>query len=160
MGVGRVDKIILAGAFGAHISPKHAMVLGMIPDCKLENVVSAGNAAGTGARIALLNKESRNKIELLVNNITKIDIAKELSKKTGYSLELSKILINNLLIVLISAIKKNKLNLKNIGTFRLINKSERIGRNPITKENFVITSRKSISFIASKKLLSVVNLSK
>lgn len=94
------------------------------------------------------------------NNITKIDIAKELSKKTGYSLELSKILINNLLIVLISAIKKNKLNLKNIGTFRLINKSERIGRNPITKENFVITSRKSISFISSKKLLSVVNLSK
>ena len=94
------------------------------------------------------------------NNLTKIDIAKELSKKTGYSLELSKILINNLLIVLISAIKKNKLNLKNIGTFRLINKSERIGRNPITKENFVITSRKSISFITSKKLLRVVNLSK
>ena len=93
-------------------------------------------------------------------NLTKIDIAKKLSKKTGYSLELSKILINNLLIVLISSIKKNKLNLKNIGTFRLINKSERIGRNPITKENFVITSRKSISFIASKKLLSVVNLSK
>ena len=94
------------------------------------------------------------------NNLTKIDIAKELSKKTGYSLELSKILINNLLIVLISSIKKNKLNLKNIGTFKLINKSERIGRNPITKENFVITSRKSISFISSKKLLSVVNLSK
>ena len=94
------------------------------------------------------------------NNITKIDIAKELSLKTGYSLELSKILINNLLIVLISSIKKNKLNLKNIGTFRLINKLERMGRNPITKENFVITSRKSISFISSKKLLSVVNLSK
>ena len=94
------------------------------------------------------------------NNLTKIDIAKELSKKTGYSLELSKILINSLLIVLISSIKKNKLNLKNIGTFRLINKSERIGRNPMTKENFVITSRKSISFITSKKLLSVVNLSK
>ena len=94
------------------------------------------------------------------NNITKIDIAKELSKKTGYSLELSKILINNLLIVLISSIKKNKLNLKNIGTFKLINKLERIGRNPITKKNFVITARKSISFIASKKLLSVVNLSK
>ena len=94
------------------------------------------------------------------NNLTKIDIANELSKKTGYSLELSKILINSLLIVLISSIKKNKLNLKNIGTFRLINKSERIGRNPITKENFVITSRKSISFITSKKLLRVVNLSK
>ena len=74
-GVARVDKIILAGAFGAHISPKHAMVLGMIPDCKLENVISAGNAAGTGARIALLNRESRDKIEILVNKITKIETA-------------------------------------------------------------------------------------
>lgn len=75
MGVTHVDQIILAGAFGAHISPKHAMVLGMIPDCKLENVISAGNAAGTGARIALLNKEARNKIELLVNKIIKIETA-------------------------------------------------------------------------------------
>ena len=80
------------------------------------------------------------------NNITKIDIAKELSKKTGYSLELSKILINNLLIVLISAIKKNKLNLKNIGTFRLINKSERIGRNPKTKVETIIVPRKVVKF--------------
>ena len=75
MEVKHVDQIILAGAFGAHISPKHAMVLGMIPDCKLKNVISAGNAAGTGARIALLNRESRNKIELLVNKITKIETA-------------------------------------------------------------------------------------
>ncbi|MCK4712063.1 MAG: DUF4445 domain-containing protein, partial [Marinosulfonomonas sp.] len=49
-GVDTVDRIVLAGAFGAHISPKHAMVLGMIPDCVLEKVTSAGNAAGTGAR--------------------------------------------------------------------------------------------------------------
>ena len=75
LGVDSVDRIILAGAFGAHISPKHAMVLGMIPDCELEKVISAGNAAGTGARIALLNKESRSKIELLVNHITKIETA-------------------------------------------------------------------------------------
>ncbi|MDA8676901.1 HU family DNA-binding protein [Candidatus Pelagibacter bacterium] len=94
------------------------------------------------------------------NNLTKIHIAKELSKKTGFSLDLSKVLINNLLVILISIIKKKKLNLKNIGTFKLINKSERIGRNPKTKENFVITSRKSLSFIASKKILSVVNLNK
>ena len=33
MGVDKVDRVVLAGAFGAHISPKHAMVLGMIPDC-------------------------------------------------------------------------------------------------------------------------------
>ena len=75
LGVKYVDRIILAGAFGAHISPKHAMVLGMIPDCELKNVVSAGNAAGTGARIALLNKESRSRIELLVHHITKIETA-------------------------------------------------------------------------------------
>jgi uncharacterized 2Fe-2S/4Fe-4S cluster protein (DUF4445 family) len=53
VGVDRVDKVVLAGAFGAHISPKHAMVLGMIPDVPLNKVSSAGNAAGTGARIAL-----------------------------------------------------------------------------------------------------------
>ena len=75
MGVNQVDRIILAGAFGAHISPKHAMILGMIPDCKLNRVVSAGNAAGTGARIALLNLESRKKIESLVSRITKIETA-------------------------------------------------------------------------------------
>ncbi len=52
MGVDKVDRVVLAGAFGAHISPKHAMVLGMIPDAPLDRVMSAGNAAGTGARIA------------------------------------------------------------------------------------------------------------
>jgi uncharacterized 2Fe-2S/4Fe-4S cluster protein (DUF4445 family) len=55
-GVESVDRVVLAGAFGAHISPKHAMVLGMIPDCPLEKVSSAGNAAGTGARIALFRR--------------------------------------------------------------------------------------------------------
>ncbi|MFT7060451.1 MAG: uncharacterized 2Fe-2S/4Fe-4S cluster protein (DUF4445 family), partial [Pseudorhodobacter sp.] len=59
-GVDHVDRIVLAGAFGAHISPKHAMVLGMIPDAPLDKVSSAGNAAGTGARIALLNRSARS----------------------------------------------------------------------------------------------------
>lgn len=72
-----VDRIVLAGAFGAHISPKHAMVLGMIPDCPLDKVTSAGNAAGTGARIALLNKEARSEIETVVRDIHKIETAIE-----------------------------------------------------------------------------------
>ena len=55
----RVDRITLAGAFGSHIDVKYAMVLGMIPDCDLAKVTSAGNAAGTGARIALLNRGAR-----------------------------------------------------------------------------------------------------
>ena len=75
--VDTVDRIVLAGAFGAHISPKHAMVLGMIPDCPLDKVTSAGNAAGTGARIALLNKQARSEIEAVVREIHKIETAIE-----------------------------------------------------------------------------------
>ena len=77
LGVDQVDRVVLAGAFGAHISPKHAMVLGMIPDAPLENVSSAGNAAGTGARIALANLGARRRIEALVHKITKVETAIE-----------------------------------------------------------------------------------
>ncbi|MGI9369089.1 MAG: ASKHA domain-containing protein, partial [Ruegeria sp.] len=77
MGVDTVDRVVLAGAFGAHISTKHAMVLGMIPDAPLANVSSAGNAAGTGARIALCNVESRSEIERVVREITKVETAIE-----------------------------------------------------------------------------------
>ncbi|MFZ1482253.1 MAG: ASKHA domain-containing protein, partial [Paracoccaceae bacterium] len=77
MGVDKVDRVTLAGAFGAHISPKHAMVLGMIPDVPLSKVVSAGNAAGTGARIALLNRAARDGIEALVHEIHKVETAIE-----------------------------------------------------------------------------------
>ena len=76
-GVDRVDRIVLAGAFGAHISPKHAMVLGMIPDAPLSAVSSAGNAAGTGARIALLNRHARGEIEETVRHIHKVETAIE-----------------------------------------------------------------------------------
>lgn len=77
MGTTTVDRIRLAGAFGSHIDVKHAMVLGLIPDCALENVSSAGNAAGTGARIALLNTSSREIIEQEVRRIEKIETAVE-----------------------------------------------------------------------------------
>jgi uncharacterized 2Fe-2S/4Fe-4S cluster protein (DUF4445 family) len=76
-GVDRVDRVVLAGAFGAHISPLHAMVLGMIPDVPLEKVTSAGNAAGTGARIALCNVAARREIERVVGEITKVETAIE-----------------------------------------------------------------------------------
>ena len=77
MGVDKVDRIRLAGAFGSHIDVKYAMVLGMIPDCVLSNVSSAGNAAGTGARIALLDKGARKVIEDLVRRVEKIETAVE-----------------------------------------------------------------------------------
>jgi uncharacterized 2Fe-2S/4Fe-4S cluster protein (DUF4445 family) len=73
----KVDRVVLAGAFGAHISPKHAMVLGMIPDVPLDKVISAGNAAGTGARIALCNLAARDEIERVVRDIHKVETAIE-----------------------------------------------------------------------------------
>jgi uncharacterized 2Fe-2S/4Fe-4S cluster protein (DUF4445 family) len=75
--VDSVDRIILAGAFGAHISPKHAMVLGMIPDAPLDRVTSAGNAAGTGARLALASLGARRSIEATVKRIHKVETAIE-----------------------------------------------------------------------------------
>jgi len=74
-GVDRVDRIRLAGAFGMHIDARYAMLLGMIPDCARDAVSSAGNAAGTGARIALLDKNARPLIEALVQNVEKIETA-------------------------------------------------------------------------------------
>src|SRR3546814_7792569 len=70
-GVEQIDQIMLAGAFGSHIDTKYAMVLGMIPDCPLEHVHSAGNAAGTGARIALLNQCARDEIEQVIRKVEK-----------------------------------------------------------------------------------------
>lgn len=77
MGVDKVDRIVLAGAFGSHIDTKYAMVLGMIPDCDLAKVSSAGNAAGTGARIALLNRAARAEIEEVVRRVEKVETAVE-----------------------------------------------------------------------------------
>jgi uncharacterized 2Fe-2S/4Fe-4S cluster protein (DUF4445 family) len=77
MGVDQLDRITLAGAFGSHIDVKYAMILGMIPDCDLAKVASAGNAAGTGARIALLNLASRDEITRVVRSVEKVETAVE-----------------------------------------------------------------------------------
>ncbi|MGB7096255.1 MAG: ASKHA domain-containing protein [Anaerolineales bacterium] len=72
-GVKQVDRIILAGAFGTFINPYHAMVLGLIPDCDLDHVVAIGNAAGDGARLALLNKNLRHKAVQLARSATYVE---------------------------------------------------------------------------------------
>jgi uncharacterized 2Fe-2S/4Fe-4S cluster protein (DUF4445 family) len=77
LSIDRVDRIRLAGAFGSHIDVKYAMVLGLIPDCNLKNVASAGNAAGTGALMALLDRNARSSIEQTVRKIEKIETAVE-----------------------------------------------------------------------------------
>ena len=77
MRVDHVDRIRLAGAFGSHIDVKYAMVLGLVPDCPLEHVTSAGNAAGTGARITLVDRKARGEIEDMVRRVQKVETAVE-----------------------------------------------------------------------------------
>ncbi len=91
------------------------------------------------------------------NNLKKIDLAKNLSSKTGFSINLSKKIIDDLIEIIIINIKSGKLNLKNIGVIKTINKKERIGRNPKTREEFIISARKVISFNASKSFNLLLN---
>ena len=77
LGRDTVDEVRLAGAFGSQIDPVHAMVLGLVPDCDLDRVRAAGNAAGTGALIALLSGTARREIEAVVRRVEKIETAVE-----------------------------------------------------------------------------------
>ena len=77
LGIERIDRLRLAGAFGNHIDVKYAMVLGLVPDCALDAAGSAGNAAGDGARIALLERGARDRIAALVRRIEKVETAIE-----------------------------------------------------------------------------------
>jgi uncharacterized 2Fe-2S/4Fe-4S cluster protein (DUF4445 family) len=72
-----VDEIRLAGAFGNHIDPRNAMVLGLVPDCDIERVTAAGNAAGTGAIMALLSAGERDEVERMVASVEKVETATE-----------------------------------------------------------------------------------
>jgi uncharacterized 2Fe-2S/4Fe-4S cluster protein (DUF4445 family) len=74
LGVERLDKIILAGAFGSSVDRERAMILGMFPDCDLENVSSVGNAAGDGARMALLNHEKRAEADRVAREVEYIEL--------------------------------------------------------------------------------------
>ena len=91
------------------------------------------------------------------NNFTKQEIIINLSNKTGFSIKISKKLVNDLLVIFIKKIKSGELNLKNLGSFKLLSKNERLGRNPKTKKEFIINSRKSIKFTTSKKLANFLN---
>ncbi len=74
-GVDHVDRVLLAGAFGSYIDPKYAMILGLIPDCDLAVVSAVGNAAGDGARIALLNRHKRAQAQEIAYQVHYIETA-------------------------------------------------------------------------------------
>ena len=90
------------------------------------------------------------------NNLKKKDLIINLHQQIGFPLNYSKKIINDLIDIVIDNISKGDFIIKNIGSFRIINKKQRIGRNPKTKEEFIISSRNSLSFISSiniKKLI-------
>jgi uncharacterized 2Fe-2S/4Fe-4S cluster protein (DUF4445 family) len=77
LGIERLDRVILAGAFGSYIDPVKAMILGMFPDCDLEKVYAVGNAAGDGARIALLNRDKRKEADEMARQVEYIELTIE-----------------------------------------------------------------------------------
>tara|TARA_B100001939_G_scaffold327498_1_gene321940 strand:- start:118 stop:411 length:294 start_codon:yes stop_codon:yes gene_type:complete len=94
---------------------------------------------------------------VVIKSLTKFEIAKILSKEKGYSSSYSKKIVNDFFECIKQNIKLNNFKLKNIGTFKILNKKERIGRNPKTNEIFKIRARKSLSFNASKELTKNLN---
>ncbi len=76
-GVEKVDKVILAGAFGSYINKTSAALLGLFPGCEPENIYSVGNAAGNGARMALLNADKRKEAEEIARSVKYIELAVE-----------------------------------------------------------------------------------
>jgi len=94
---------------------------------------------------------------LTKKNFNKDNLYKLLSERTGFSELLSKRIINDLIKIIIKEIKKENFSLLNLGKFKIIDKKNRLGRNPKTKQNFIINQRKSISFIASKNFSKIIN---
>ena len=85
-------------------------------------------------------------------NLKKKDIVKKISIKTGLSENYSKKIVNDLIKILSQHLKTRNLIIKNLGSFKIVFKKERIGRNPKTKEQHIISARKVLSFIISQNL--------
>ena len=93
------------------------------------------------------------------NNITKVDFFRNINNKTGFPISISKKIVDDLLIICAEMIKNNELVFKNIGTFKLSKKNERIGRNPKTKEEKNISERNVVLFKPSKDFKEFINQS-
>ena len=93
----------------------------------------------------------------MLNKKIKKDLIKDITLKTGLSSNVSKKIFNDLVNILILNIKKGSLVLKNVGSFKIVEKKKRIGRNPKTKEEFIISARKTVSFTPSKKIIENLN---
>jgi len=77
LGAEKLDKVIMAGAFGSYIDRESAATIGLFPDCALENITAVGNAAGDGARIALLNVDKRKQADEIARQVEYIELTLE-----------------------------------------------------------------------------------
>ncbi len=91
------------------------------------------------------------------NQLTKLDISTNINSVLGFSNSYSQIITEDLINILKDLVKYKEVNIKNFGTFKVIFKEEREGRNPKTKKTYTISARKSLSFNVSRKLNNVLN---
>ena len=96
-------------------------------------------------------------LKIKKTNLTKKDISKKINQKIGLSNSYVDKITDNFINILKDSIKYKEINIKNFGTFKTIDKKERVGRNPKNMKNYIISSRKSLSFTTSKKFGDKVN---
>tara|TARA_X000000368_G_C22954472_1_gene678129 strand:+ start:173 stop:472 length:300 start_codon:yes stop_codon:yes gene_type:complete len=96
-------------------------------------------------------------LKIKKSQLTKDDISKKINSTIGLSASYSKKITNDLILILKDLIKIKEINIKNFGSFKVIKKNERIGRNPKNKEIYTIKARKSLSFKISKKFNNKIN---
>ena len=89
--------------------------------------------------------------------LTKKDISKNINSKIGLSVSYTDKITDDLILILKQIINIKETNIKNFGTFKIIKKNERLGRNPKNREIHLIKERKSVSFAVSKKLYKNIN---
>ena len=95
--------------------------------------------------------------EIKKTSLTKKDISKKINLKTGLSNLYAKQITNDFINILKSLIRNKEINIKNFGSFKIVRKNERIGRNPKSSETYLIKGRKSLSFKISKNLNNKIN---
>ena len=91
------------------------------------------------------------------NNYNKKNLSDFLSEKKGYSSLFSQKIVDDLIHAICQNLLLGDITLKNLGAFKIIQKNERLGRNPKTKKTYIINKRKSLSFTCSKSFLKTVN---
>ena len=95
---------------------------------------------------------------MVKKNFTRKDLSNKIHQNIGFSKTLSLKIIDNFFEIIISEIiKDNKFKIASFGTFSVLNKKERIGRNPKTREPAIIASRNVVLFKASKEFKEYIN---